>query len=1039
MWLTRLSLRRPVTLAMALASLVVLGVVSVQKLPLDFLPHMEFPFIGVQVQYPNGIPSEVEKEIVMPIEEVLATLGGVRELNSNSDGDGAFVGVQFDWGRDVNLLRMEVKEKVDQIRDELPSDVREIYLFTFNTNDIPIIQGRIAANGRDLSESWDLLDQKIIAPLQRVPGVGQVNIDGVNPTQASIYLDFDKILEHDVDVSRLFEILGAANVELTVGRVTDEGLRYDVRTVSGLRGVDDLRELPIDARGLRLKDVADVLYGAPALSYGRRLNGEPAIAFWIQKASGYNTVDVCRAVEAELERINLDPALQGISSFSFFNQADQITNSLEGLMTGGLIGSLLAVAVLYLFLRRLSMTLVVSVAIPLSIMGTAVFMYLTGRTLNILTMMGLMLGIGMLVDNAVVVLESIHRRQRAGERPVAAAVRGTREVGRAVVASTLTTIIVFAPIIVSTTDELSVYLGEVGVTISVMLVLSLLISLSVIPPLSVRMTRGEGSVREDGWLSALRRRYLRVLGWTALRHPLMTALVIVPAVLTVTVVMMKVTHFKPEAFGDEGIRRENLYIGCRFTDAMDKYRTSDCVLKAETYLETRREDLGIRDIYSFYTADQAGITLFFESGVVSDEFYRDVRNDLREHLPSQAGLEYRFGDEEGQGSGVKSFAVTVYGEETELLTEIAEEVKVLLTSIDGVSDLRTDGEDGDKEVRINVDREAAARLGVTPETVSQVMNLTYRGVQLPRLNTGRKEVDMIVVLDPSDRESLENLAILTVGGFDGRPIQLAQVADFSIDESPRRIFRSNQKSGVTVRGSYDGEQLDPALKRIRKLMDGMEMPLGYGWDFGSEVRRGRQQQSEMGLNMMLALACVFFVMASLFESLLHPLVVMSCVPFASVGVFWIMMATGTPFNMMAMIGIVILIGIVVNNGIVLVDHINNKRRTGLSMEEALPSACADRLRPILMTAGTTILGLLPLAVLKGAHVGDAEYYPMARAIIGGLASSTLLTLIVLPTYYLIANRYAGNFLATMRTLRSGRATILPPEPAPARDTTATDS
>ncbi|MBU0741158.1 efflux RND transporter permease subunit, partial [bacterium] len=712
-------------------------------------------------------------------------------------------------------------------------------------------------------------------------------------------------------------------------------------------------------------------------------------------------------------------------SFSFFNQADQITNSLKSLMQGGLIGSLLAVIVLFLFLRRLSMTAVVSVAIPLSLMGTAVFLYLSNRSLNILTMMGLMLGVGMLVDNAVVVLESIHRRQRTGASPLSAAVRGTKEVGRAVVASTLTTIIVFAPIIVSKADEMSVWLGEVGVTISVMLVLSLLMSLTVIPPLSVRLTRSQGAVGENGWLATLRGRYLRLLNWTALRHPLLTALVIVPAVLAVTVVMMQVTKFKPEPFGDEGIRRESLYINCNFTDPMDKYRTSDCVQKAEDYLETRREELGIRDIYIYYTADRGGISLFFDTGVVSDSFYKRIRDDLRENLPKQAGLKYEFGDEEGQGSGVKTFAVTVYGEETELLTEISRNVKLLLASVGGVGDLRTDGEDGNKEIQIHVDREAAARVGVTPETISQIMGLTYRGVQLPRLNTGLKEVDMIVVLDPSDRESIENLAILTVGAIEGRAVQLGQVADFTIEDTPRRIFRENQKSGIIIRGTYDGENLDDALDKFRILLDGMELPIGYGWDFGSQIRRSQEQQSEMGMNMLLALVCVFFVMASLFESLLHPLVVMSCVPFASVGVFWIMMATGTPFNMMAMIGIVILIGIVVNNGIVLVDHINNHRRGGRAMEDAILAGCRDRMRPILMTAGTTILGLLPLAVFHGAHVGDAEYYPMARAIIGGLASSTLLTLIVLPTYYLIANRYAEAFKAGLRALARGRGEAVP--------------
>ncbi|MFH1844500.1 MAG: efflux RND transporter permease subunit, partial [bacterium] len=472
--------------------------------------------------------------------------------------------------REVNLMRVEVKEKIDQIRGDLPADVRQIMLLTFNTADIPIIQGRISAHGRDLSESWDLLDQKIVGPLQRIPGVGRVEIDGVLPTQASVYLKLDRLLEYNVDVNRLFNELAAANVELTVGRITDQGLRYDVRVVSGLHSVEDLGELPIDERGLRLSDVADVVYGAPALSYGRYLNREPAIAFWIQKASGYNTVDVCRKVEQELERINLDPTLKGIDSFTFFNQADQITDSLRSLLQAGTLGSLLAVAILFLFLRRINMTLVVAVAIPLSILATNVFLYLSGNSLNVLTMMGLMLGVGMLVDNAVVVLESIHRRQNLGARPVAAAIRGTREVGRAIVASTLTTVIVFAPVIISKSDELGVWLGEVGITISVTLVFSLLVSLTLIPALSVRLSADRQRARvENGWLAKLRKRYLRVLNWTALRHPYLTGLVIVPAVLVVTGVLMGVTKFQPEPFGDEGVRRERLYIDLDYSGSVD--------------------------------------------------------------------------------------------------------------------------------------------------------------------------------------------------------------------------------------------------------------------------------------------------------------------------------------------------------------------------------------------------------------------------------------------------------------------------------------
>ncbi len=1017
MWLTFLSLRRPVTLAMILATIVLLGTVSMFKVPLDFLPRMEFPFIAVYVPYQGGIPSENEREIVRPIEEVLATLGGVKETFSYADGNEVQVGVTFDWGRDVNLLRMEVKEKIDQIRGDLPADIPQIYLLTFNTNDIPIIEGRISAKGRDISQNYDLIDQKIIAPLQRIPGVGRVNIDGVLPTQASVYLRFNKIMEHNVDVNRLFAELEAANVELTVGRVTDKGLRYDVRTVAGLHGVEDLRELPIDERGLRLADVAEVVYGAPALAYGRVLNEEPAIAFWIQKASGYNTVEVCRAVEAELERINQDPALRGINSFTFFNQADQITDSLRSLLQGGLFGSVLAIAILYLFLRRLSMTLVVSIAIPLSILGTCIFLFLSGRSLNVLTMMGLMLGVGMLVDNAVVVLESIHRRQHAGNSPLAAAVRGTKEVGRAIVASTLTTVIVFAPVVVSKTDELAVWLGEVGVTISVTLIFSLLVSLTVIPALSIKMTGNAAEVSDARWLLALKRQYLKVLNWTAIKHPVLTALVIVPLVLVATIGAMKATGFKPDAEGDEGMRRESLRVGFDYTGPVDKYTSEDMVMVATQYLEGRREDLQLRDIYSFYVADGGGVSLFFEDGVVSDEFFLEVREDLRENLPVQAGLKYRFGGDEGEDSGATTFSVTISGEETEFLTEFAEEAKRRLALIDGIGDLRSDNDNGKAEIRVKVDPDQSGRFGITPATVSQIMGLTYRGVMLPRLQTGEKEIDLVVSLWPEDRESIENLALLTVGSVDDKAVQLNQIAEFEFGKSPERIFRRDQRTGVTISGTWEGEKLDDALKQIKPLMDGLDLPFGYGWNYGNQIVRAQQQQNEMAINMLLALACVFFVMASLFESLLYPIVVMGTVPFASLGVFWLMMATGTPFNMMAMIGMVILIGIVVNNGIVLVDHINGRRKAGRTLDEAILEGGGDRLRPILMTAGTTILGLLPLAVFHGAHVGGAEYYPMARAISGGLASSTLLTLLVMPTYYRLMTRWWENIVRGLNSWR----------------------
>ena len=572
MWLTRLSLRRPVTLAMAIASVVVLGAVSVLKLPLDFLPRVEFPFIAVYVPYQGGIPAENEREIVRPLEEVLATLGGVKEISSFSDAGEVQVGVTFDWGRDVNLLRLEVKEKIDQIRDRLPADIPQIFLLTFNTSDIPDHRGaHLGARARPVRELGPDRpeDHRAAAahPGRRArehrrraahPGLG-LPATGQDPRAPG-------------------RPRPAVPRPRGGQRRADGGARH--RPGPALRRAyhQRARRVPRTWPSCRWTRAGCGWATWPRWStarrrcrYGRVLNGEPAIAFWVQKASGANTVAVCRAIEAELERINHDPALQGINSFAFFNQADQITDSLRSLLQGGLSGSLLAVAILFLFLRRVSMTLVVSVAIPLSVIGTCVFMYLSGRSLNVLTMMGLMLGVGMLVDNAVVVLESIHRRQLEGARPLSAVVRGTREVGMAITASTLTTVIVFAPVVISRADELSVWLGEVGVTISVTLILSLLVSLTVVPLLALRGSRTAMPAPEPRWLLWLQERYRRTLTWTAIRHPLLTSLVLVPAVLRGHVRGHEADRASsPDVEGQGGMRRENLRVQFHYTGPVDK-------------------------------------------------------------------------------------------------------------------------------------------------------------------------------------------------------------------------------------------------------------------------------------------------------------------------------------------------------------------------------------------------------------------------------------------------------------------------------------
>jgi len=1006
------SLRRPVTVGVVAAALVVLGLVSLARLRLDFLPQMDMPFIGVWAPYPNAVPTQVEQEIARPIEEIMATLGDVRQIFSQSTQDGAFVGVVFDFGRSVDALRMEVRERLEQVRPLLPGDLRDTYLFTFNSGDIPIMVGRISAKDADLAGSYDLLERRIIRPLQRVEGVGRVRVDGIAPQEITIYLFLDKIVEHGIDAGRLFRTLNANNLDLSVGRVHDGRQRVTVRTLGQFRSLEEIGDLPAGPAGVRLRDVAVIDYSEPLPSYRRRIDGEPAVAFEIQKASGANIVQISDRVREVLEEISRDPALRGIEVILFFDQAEQIRNSLRSLLSAGLLGSILALAILYLFLRRLRAMLIVSTAIPLSVIGAGAFLYFTGRSLNVLTMMGLMLAVGMLVDNAIVVLEAIHRRGEGGTSPAEAAAGGAREVGLAVTASTLTSVIVFAPVVLSKGDQMGAWLGHVGITISVTLLLSLAVCLTIVPLLAAR-ARHRAGAEEFRALTRLREGYLRLLRWTALRHPRRTGLVFIPAFLAITVLAIKVTGFEPQDMGGRGVVQDNLMIEVEFQDNVNIYGVQGYVDRVEAFLLARRDSLGVESVYSFYTDNVAGVRLYFPKQTKRGEReMRELRRYLRDRLPVLPGAKYRIGEEEESGRGAQQVSVTLFGEDTELLGELAREAQRRLSHLDGLTDVRSDVDEGRDEVRVVLDRRQAARFDLDSRALAEILGLTFRGVPLRDFQGRDREVAMGIVLEPSDRRNIDNLARLPVGYREGRPVLLDQVAHFEFGKGPQQIRRDQQRTAVTLRGNYEGERFRDMTRQVERVMNTLAMPAGYQWSFGRELRESRREQSDMGLNILLAICLVYLVMAALFESFLHPLVIMLCIPFAALGVIWTLMITHTPFNLLAMIGVVILVGIVVNNGIVLLDRIHGLRREGRSRAEAILEGCRDRFRPILMTAATTILGLTPLAFGK-ADIAGGYYFPLARAVMGGLATSTVLTLVVLPTFYVLLEQAAAGARRTI--------------------------
>jgi HAE1 family hydrophobic/amphiphilic exporter-1 len=1000
---------------MILVSILLVGGIAFNRLPLAYLPTLDAPFMFVQIPYPNSHPRQIEKEITKPVEEILSTLSGVKKLNSTTDADGVRFFMEFTWGQEIDVIRMKVSEKMDQVEPTLPPDIGPILIFSFNTNDIPVVQGRIAAEGVDLSQNYELLEARILNPLRRINGVARVDLNGVEPRELFVDLILDKVKEHSVDVGSLARLLQSVSSNLVLGRAASGGLRYTVRSLGSFDSIESLANLVIDERGLRLGEIAEITYEEPPLTFGRHLDGKYAVALDIYKESTANTVEVVREVTRVVEEdINSDPLLKGIQLWVFQDQGEEITSGINGLKKAGLTGALLATLSLWFFLRRIDSTVIVAMSIPFSIIATCGVMYFMGSSLNILSMMGLMLAVGMLVDNAIVVLESIDRRMREEGHRAKAALQGAGQVLMAVTASTATTLIVFLPLVIGSGTELTTWLKEVGVTISIALACSLFSSLTLIPLVSAHLlkVKSNGRNRIVEWLED---RYVRILGWT-LEHRIKTFGLLVVC-LVIGFLPFFVGWVDSAIFS--GTLNSRLYLDYEFDDFHYKSQSEDVVEQVEAYINANAEAFMVETVYSYYTENEAGTTITLNRENLSDDEMKALRTAIREGLPATPGVRIIFDEDNSDAGGSATyFAVKLFGTDTSTLYRLADEAARRLDTMDGVEDVSRPRSTGRREIQVSLDRERIAELGQTTADITQLMAFTLGGVRLDRFNAGDREIITWLALRMEDRSRLDDLRQIPIASSGGRPVLLGDVAAFEVIEQPREIERENRKVRVSIKGTYDGEEWDKTRKSIEEMMNAFNLPAGYSWSWNDRIVEQANEDAEMGVNFLLALMLVYLVMASLFESLTQPFAILFAIPFALPGTAWMLAVTGTPFNLMAQIGLLILMGIVVNNGIVLIDHVNHFRREGYSHEEAILRAGRDRLRPILMTAATTIIGLLPLAI-GGVNVSGLLYYPMARTVMGGLISSVALTLLVLP-YISLGTEGLSNWLRRVRDTATKR-------------------
>lgn len=1007
--LAKFALKRPVTICMLSFSMLILGMFSSQLLPLERFPGIEIPQLFIQIPYQDATPVEVETMITRPVEEAIATMSGIKRLDSTSSENQAEVHVRFDWDENITAKGIEAREKIDAIRHTLPDDVERVFLYQFSTNDMPIFQIRVSSE-RDLSNAYDLLERNLKQPLERVSGVSRVELYGVQKKQISIRVDQNLLTALKVDGNQLANTLREANFSMTAGHINTNWEEITINPMGEYRNLREIEDLYV-AKNIQLKDIATVGYETPTPEEGRHLDRTFAVGFNIFRESGSNLVEVSENVMKVIEGANQNPAFNGINLFVMDDEAKSVTTSLKDLLEAGMLGALLSFLVLYVFLRHFPTTMIVVLSVPFSICITLGFMFFFGYSINILSLMGLMLAIGMLVDNAVVVTESIYLEQENHQDPYKATTAGVSKVSLAMVAGTATTAIVFLPNIIGEKINVTVFLEHVAISICISLFASLLIAQTLIPLLVTKLPKKKR--KKTTTQGKLVKRYGSALSWCLNHQGISSFIAFILLASTVVIAPMVQSD---EDDNDEG---SQIWLNYNIQGNYSLGEVEQTVNKMEEFLYSNQEKFNIESVYSYYRSGHAVSGLTIKEDSLLDR--KEIKKLIKDSFPSfvRAKPTFRWNDSSGEG-----IRMTLLGPSSETLLKIANQLTPVLNNIDGLTDVRPDLDSHQKELQIVIDRQKAYRFGLNTQEISSIVSMALRGSNLRTFrNDPNGEIDIRLLFDESLQHSLEKLRTLPIKRTDDQSVTLDMIADIKVSNRLGQIRRYYRQTALSIGANMENDvTLEEVREDIEKIMEHIELPTGYELKLDGSFRNQREAENTMLINMLLAICMIYIVMAALFESLLLPTAVITSLFYSFTGVFWTFLITGTPMSIMAMIGMLVLMGIVVNNGIVLVDRINQLLQEGRTVHDAIMEGCLTRLRPILMTVLTTILGLVPLAIGDTQLGGDGPgYSPMAIAIIGGLAFSTLTSLFLVPLSYLLLlklRRKASYVLARGREVAS---------------------
>ncbi len=1047
MSLPRFSIRRPITVSMICGVALLLGSISFLRLPVDLMPDIEYPSITVFTEYPGVAPREIETLITRPIEQSLSAAPGVEKITSTSSEGQSRVRVSFAWGTNLDEAANEIRTRIDRLRSILPEDAEPPVIFKFDVSQFPILWLAVSSslNPRDLRQ---FVEDQIQYRLERVPGVASVDMRGGLRREIHVNLSLKKLRAYGLSVSNVVDVLRRENLNEPVGPVQEGDFELLLRTEGEFQDVEAIKDIVVTTRGgipVYLKDVAEVQDAFQEIRQAVRVDGRPGIRLSVRKQSGANTVAVARAVKEEIARINRD--FPDVSIWPIIDTSTFIERSINNVQTAAISGSILAILVLFLFLRNLRSTFIIGLSIPIAVIATFALMYVNDFTLNTMSFGGLALGVGMLVDNAIVVLENIFRHREGGKSAEAAAIDGSREVTTAIIASTLTTVAVFIPL-VFLTGMSGIMFKQLAYVIAFSLTCSLLVALTVIPVLCSRYLRIRPPEADrhpviHRWVTSSGRllnrlddHYQRLIHW-ALDHR-RTVVVGSTALLVGSLLLLPMLGFELMPETDEGEVRITIELppGTRLavTDAVAR-ELEDLIAREVPEAEHVLTEVGGGGWRESAT-NRADIRIKLVDQAHRRRSSQHIAAALRPHLIRRPGMRAfaRAGGglyimRLGQTSGDR-IAVEIRGHDMSVAGDVARTVKAVVESVPGVTDARISRRDGVPEMRITIDRQKAATMGLNVSDVAETLRTTVGGRVATRFRQGGNEYDILVRLQEADRQRLASIERIPISTPFGDIVPVSSLIRMQRREGPVSIERKDQERIVTVSANIAGRDLGSVMADIDARLRELPLPRDFAIMYGGEYEEQQKAFRQLLLCLILAIVLVYMVMAAEFESLRDPLVILFSVPLAAIGVIVMLFLTNTTFNIQAFIGTIMLAGIVVNNAIVLVDYTNLlRRRDGLPLRQAVELAGRRRLRPILMTTLTTVLALVPMAL--GLGEGGEVQAPMARVVIGGLLTSTLITLVFIPTLYtMMEQRVAGEEQEEERRDIQGRPEPIRPAEQP---------